>query len=198
MPKIGMEPYRREALISATIETLGDQGSLDVRVADIARKAGVSSGLAHHYFGSKERLLDATMHHLLVLLGTASGASQRISKTPEQRLQAILETNFSPRQFEPSTIATWLIFYVRAISHPEARRLLRIYIRRLNSNLTYALRQKTDADNARRIARGAAALIDGLWLRAALKHETFDADTSIETVRRYIASELQMSLWGSE
>jgi TetR/AcrR family transcriptional repressor of bet genes len=52
MPKLGMEPIRRAALVSATISEIGRAGSLDVTVSQIARRAGMSSALAHHYFGS--------------------------------------------------------------------------------------------------------------------------------------------------
>ena len=65
MPKIGMEPLRRRALIDATISAIGERGSLDVTMSDIAGRAGVSSALAHHYFGAKDDLLQATMRHLL-------------------------------------------------------------------------------------------------------------------------------------
>ena len=70
MPKIGMEPVRRRALIDATIAAIGGRGSVDVTMSEIAGIAGVSSALAHHYFGAKTDLLQATMRHLLSELGT--------------------------------------------------------------------------------------------------------------------------------
>ena len=51
MPKLGMEPIRRDALVKATIAEIGAAQSLDVTVGQIARRAGMSSALAHHYFG---------------------------------------------------------------------------------------------------------------------------------------------------
>ena len=65
MPRVGMEPIRRKALIEAAIETIGAQGNLDVTMSQIARSAGVSPALAHHYFGGKNQLFLATMRHLL-------------------------------------------------------------------------------------------------------------------------------------
>ena len=56
MPKVGMEPVRRKALVDATLRAVGDHGSLTVTMSEIARHAGVSPALAHHYFGSKEQL----------------------------------------------------------------------------------------------------------------------------------------------
>ena len=65
MPKLGMEPIRKAALVQATIAEIGRAGSLDVTVAQIARRAGMSSALAHHYFGSKEQIFLAAMRHVL-------------------------------------------------------------------------------------------------------------------------------------
>lgn len=190
MPKLGMRPIRREALISATIEALAEDGGLDARVSDIARKAGVSTGLAHHYFGSKEELFVEAMRHLLVLLGTASAASQKRSKTPQDRIDAILETNFSPRQFASSTIAAWLVFYVRSLKSEESRRLLSIYTKRLRSNLMYSILPLCDREQAQKIAEGAAALIDGFWLRAALHTSLVEPEEAAILVREYIEQNL--------
>ncbi len=65
MPKIGMEPLRRKALVDAALRTIGHHGSLNVTMSDIAREAGVSAALAHHYFGSKQQLLLETIRSLL-------------------------------------------------------------------------------------------------------------------------------------
>ena len=65
MPKLGMEPIRKAALVKATITEIGRAGSLDVTVSQIAKRAGMSSALAHHYFGSKERIFLAAMRHIL-------------------------------------------------------------------------------------------------------------------------------------
>src|SRR4051812_6007009 len=69
MPRIGVEPLRRKALISAAIEAIHARGMGQVTMSEIARRAGVSAALAHHYFGGKDQLLLATMRHLLGELG---------------------------------------------------------------------------------------------------------------------------------
>ena len=173
MPKTGMEPLRRKALIDATISAIGDRGSLDVTMSDIAGRAGVSSALAHHYFGAKEELLQATMRHILAELGSrctrraAGGGS-----TQRRRVAAVIAVNFSDSQFRPETIAAWLAFYVEAQKSPELRRLLRIYARRLHSNLMSALGGPLPPRDAELTAEGIAALIDGLYIRRALKDGT--------------------------
>jgi TetR/AcrR family transcriptional regulator, transcriptional repressor of bet genes len=167
MPRVGMEPIRRAALVKATIAEVGQKGSLDVTVAHIAARAGVSSGLAHHYFGGKEDLLFAAMRHIMTVYGAAVRAELAEAQTPRARLEGIIRASFGPGNFEPKVIAAWLSFYVHAQSTPGARRLLAIYQRRLTSNLTHALRPLVGA-RAPDCAETLAAMIDGLYIRHAL------------------------------
>ena len=190
MPKIGMEELRRKDLISAAIQTIGERGSLDVTVAQIARKAGVSAALAHHYFGGKDQLLLATMRHLLSELGTDLRLALQAADSPRARLSAIISVNFSASQFAHETIAAWLTFYAHAQQSLEMRRLLRIYARRLHSNLSFALEQLTDKQTAQHIAEGTGALIDGLYIRHALGADAPEAPKAIALVEDYITVQL--------
>ena len=167
MPKLGMEPIRRDALVKATIAEIGAAGSLDVTVSRIARRAGVSSALAHHYFGGKEDLLVAAMRHILGTYGAAVRGALATAMTPRARLDAIIRASFGPGNFAPEVIAAWLNFYVHAQSAPGARRLLAVYQGRLRSNLVHALRPLV-GENAPDLAETVAAMIDGLYLRHAL------------------------------
>ncbi|ABY37665.1 transcriptional regulator BetI [Brucella suis] len=190
MPKIGMEPLRRRELIDAAIRTIGQRGSLDVTVAQIAHEAGVSPALAHHYFGGKDKLILATMRHLLRELGRDLNAAIKQANTPHERIAAIIAVNFSAAQFAQETIAAWLTFYVHAQQSDDIKRLLRIYARRLHSNLVFALEQLTSRARANRIAEGAGAMIDGLYIRHALGADVPDAASAIALVEDYIAIQL--------
>jgi TetR/AcrR family transcriptional regulator, transcriptional repressor of bet genes len=190
MPKIGMEPMRRRELIDAAVRMIGQRGSLDVTVAQIAQEAGVSPALAHHYFGGKEQLLLATMRHLLSELGQDLRAALKAASGPRERVSAIIAINFSPKQFAPETVAAWLTFYVHAQQSPETRRLLRVYARRLHSNLSDALGWFCDRDKAAFIAEGAGALIDGLYIRHALGSGAPDAARAAALVENYVTVQL--------
>ena len=64
-------------------------------------------------------------------------------------------------------VAAWLNFYVLAQTLPAARRLLRVYQRRLQANLVHELRGMGDEHPAE-VARGIGAMIDGFYIREAL------------------------------
>lgn len=169
MPKLGMEPLRKKALVDAALRAIGHHGSLNVTMSDIAREAGVSAALVHHYFGSKQQLLLETIRSLLRALRRDAIAALAQASGPRERLSAIVRVSFQTDQFTSETVAAWLAFYVEAQRSDEMRRLLVIYNRRLRSNIIHSLNRLCPPDDAARIAEGAAALIDGLYIRHSLQ-----------------------------
>jgi TetR/AcrR family transcriptional repressor of bet genes len=166
MPKLGMEPIRRAALVKATIAEIGAAGSLDVTVSRIAKRAGMSPALAHHYFGGKDQMFEAAMRQILRDYSAEVRVALAGARDPAARAQAIIRANFAQSCFDPAAVSAWLTFYVQAQTNPAALRLLRAYQRRLRSNLTHALRPL--CTDPRGVADTLAALIDGLYIRAAL------------------------------
>jgi TetR/AcrR family transcriptional repressor of bet genes len=188
-----MEPIRKAALVNAAIVEIGKKGSLDVTVAQIARRAGMSSALAHHYFGSKEDMFLAAMRQLLTIYGAEVRGAIAASSGPEGRVRAVLIASFSPMNFRRDVVGSWLNFWVLAQTVPQARRLLVIYQRRLNSNLMVGLRPIAGA-RAGQIAASLAAMIDGLYLREALTSDTPDGAAAVAVALDYLASQLQTEL----
>ncbi len=190
MPKVGQEPIRRAALVSATIQEIGRAGSLDVTVGQIAKSAGMSTALAHYYFDSKNALFIAAMRHILGEFGTSVRRRLRQSKGPRERLRAIVDASLGSEQFAEHVVSAWLVFYVEAQRTPAAARLLRIYTRRLHSNLVHEMGQIVPAERAQRAARGAAAMIDGIYIRQALH----DDGVGYRDARRLVLDYIDMAL----
>ncbi len=192
-PIPGRPESRRRALIGAALREIADRGTLDVTVAQIAARAGVSSALAHHYFGAKEDLILATMRHLLGALGAGVAADLRRARGPRGRLSVVIAASFAPEQFHRATIAAWLTFYAKALSSPEAARLLDVYQRRLRSNLAHALRVSLPRTEAMRVADGIAAMIDGVYLRGAVTGRADGPEAAVALVEGYVDLQLAAS-----
>ena len=190
MPKLGMEPIRRAALVEATIHEIGAQGSLDVTVGAIAKRAGMSSALAHHYFGGKEQIFLAAMRHTLTIYGAEVRGALSMSNGARARVEAIVHASFSSSNFRPEVIAAWLNFYVLAQTVPDAKRLLTIYQARIRSNLVHALRPLIGA-RAPEVASRIAALIDGVYLRQSLVKSVPDQSDAAQQVIAYLNFELK-------
>ena len=189
MPKLGMEPIRRDALIKATIAAIGEAGNLEVTVSRIARRAGMSSALAHHYFGSKDAMFLAAMRHVLAVYGAEVRGALAVADDPQARVRALIRASFTPTSFRREVIAAWLNFYVLAQTRADAARLLAVYQRRLVSNLTHALRPLAGS-RARDLAEGVAAMVDGVYLREALGAGEPDGRAAARMVESWLAAKL--------
>lgn len=188
MPKTGAEASRKAALVDAAIAAVGRSGTQDVTVAGIAREAGMSPALAHHYFGSKSQMLVAAMRHILSVYG-AGVRTALAGAAPRQRAEAIIAASLDGTHFDKDTVAAWLNFYALALTEPEAGRLLSIYHRRLRSNLIHALRPRA-GDQAPRLAETLGALIDGVYLRAVLDQSGPEPAKAHRMVRRWLEDAL--------
>ncbi|MGV8831311.1 MAG: transcriptional regulator BetI [Devosia sp.] len=186
MPKIGAQARRREAMILATIAEIADAGTLDVTVSQIAKRAGMSAALAMHYFGSKDKIFLAAMRYVLELYKQAVKTGLEGAQTPYERIVAIISSSFDPSQFQREVVAAWLAFYVRALQSKEAKRLLEVYARRLQSNLLFNLRQLFDDASSEQIAQGLASLIDGFYIRHALQDSVPDRNETRALVQDYL------------
>lgn len=182
------EHERREELIAATIREIAAVGSLNVTTSQIARSAGVSSGLAFHYFKDKDSLFLAAMRDILWRYGREVREHLVGASGPKERLEAIVSASFGVGSFKRETIYAWLSFYTLAMKSAEARRLLYVYQRRLHSNLVHDLRELV-GERAPDVARRIAGLIDGLYLRYALDAAVVDGREGAGHVLRAIEAE---------
>lgn len=168
MPKVGMQPIRRRQLIDATIHTIEAHGFSETTIARISKNAGLSSGIISHYFGGKNALLEATMRSVLSDLQREMSLRLRQAEGPVSRIEAILGANFATEQSTPAICAAWLSFYAQVPHSRQLGRLHRVYVRRLRSNLQHAFAQLLPRTAAEQAAEGMSAMIDGIWVRAAL------------------------------
>ncbi|MET3813344.1 transcriptional regulator BetI [Pantoea sp. UYEF8] len=192
MPKVGMQPIRRRQLIDATLSTINEVGINDATIAQIARRAGVSTGIISHYFKDKNGLLEATMRDVTRQLRDAvsSRLQPLANASPEERLRAIVDGNFDETQVHSAAMKAWLDFWASSMHQPQLNRLERVSSRRLFSTLVAEFRRELPLEQARLAAHGLAALIDGLWLRAALSGEPFKPVVARTLTTQFIRQQL--------
>ena len=167
-PHDELEDARRVQLVEVTVDSLAEVGYVGTTLAQIARRAGVSPGLVAHYFGDKDGLLEAAFRTLARTLAARVRARLALSHTPRGRVQAVIDTNLAPEEFDKRTGTAWLAFWGQVLHVRGLKRVQTAYQRRMLSNLRNALRRMIPGEDARSLAAMIAAMIDGVWLRAAL------------------------------
>ncbi len=176
-PRDEGEEARRSQLIEVTIDSLAEVGYVGTTLAEIGRRAGVSAGLVAHYFGDKDGLLSAAFRALARPLAARVRARLALAGTPRGRVQAVIDVNLAPEEFDQRTGTAWLAFWGQVLHVEGLKRVQTAYQRRMLSNLRSDLRSMIPGEEAHSLAAMIAAMIDGVWLRAALS-EWHEADSA--------------------
>jgi betaine-aldehyde dehydrogenase len=171
-----LEDARQAQLMEVTIDSLAEEGFLGTTLAEIAGRAGVSPGLVAHYFGDKDGLLEATFRTLARVVAVRMRERFALARTPRARVQAVIDANLGPENFDRRTGNAWLAFWGQVLHFEGLKRVQTAYQRRMLSNLRSDLRRIIPGEEARSLAAMIAAMIDGVWLRAALS-EWQEADS---------------------
>ncbi|ANF83338.1 transcriptional regulator BetI (plasmid) [Acinetobacter sp. NCu2D-2] len=192
MPKVGMQPIRRQQLIEATLASVNELGFAETSIQQIAQRAGVSTGIISHYFKGKNGLIEATMRYLLQQLAvTVQQKKAECGDQPQDRLMAIVHANFSTPQTDHAAMKVWLAFWANSLHQPELHRLQQINHYRLHSNLKFEFMKVMTIDRAEIAAQTLAALIDGFWLRGALMNEEMNLSVPITICNAFIQRQFE-------
>ncbi|PIJ48425.1 transcriptional regulator BetI [Erwinia sp. OLTSP20] len=182
---------RKEQLINAAFQAIGNVGLAGITLSLVAKQAGMSTGIVSHYFGDKDGLLHATMRKILRDLRDAVAQHRKLANADTQsQLIAIVEGNFHLSQTSQHSMRAWLAFWAASMHSPYLRRLQRANDRRLYSNISHQFQRVLTKQDARTAAQGLAALIDGLWLRGSLTGQDFDSRQASLIAHDYIAQKL--------
>lgn len=150
---------------------------------DIALEANASAASINYYFGTKDRLMEATMRRLLGLLKESVIERFRDAHRPKDRLVALIEANFDDRLFTPAQCSLWVQFWSNAPYSNTLSRLHRINRGRVHSHLKSELRQLVPLENLGTVTATIQAYMDGVWLEAAQSGDISAEDARREAVR---------------
>lgn len=171
MPKVGMEKIRKQQLIEATLESVEKHGLQGTTISSISKLAGVSTGIISHYFGGKGGLIKGTTIYLLEQLRQDFLVQFNTQKpTAIERINYIINANFSTAQSSNRAAISWLSFWVLSMHSDELSQLQKVNHARLASNLRFAFKTLVKREYVDHCTSILAAQIDGQWLRCALSH----------------------------
>lgn len=175
---------RRAALIEATIASLKRNGHEGLAVRKIAAAAKVSIGLINHHFPRKDALVaEAHRRFHRQLLDGFQAAVAQAPATPQARLRAFVEANFTPPNLDRDVLTAWLVFWSLFRHSRPIQRAHRDtyggYVELVRSLLSDLHGNASGARTPRLSAIGLTALLDGLWLEWCLDPENFSPREAI-------------------
>lgn len=177
---------RRRELRRAAYEVLQTEGLAGTTLEKVAAHAGASKGIVLHYFRNKQELFEQAMREANAELRIAVTERLKHAASPRERVLAIVLGNFEPQFFRPSISHAWLSLCAEVPREPQLARLQQVFHARMNSNLVAALSELVGREEAREIALGISALIDGLWLRLGLGSSPLTREQALAQMQRYL------------
>lgn len=182
-------------LRQAAYEVLQTEGMAGATIEKVAQKAGASKGIVLHYFKSKQQLFEHAMRHSNALLRDEVVRRMRLVRTPEDRLWAIIEGNFSTAFFTPAICHAWLTLCAEVPRDPQLARIQRVIHARMRSNLRTALTALVPPDQTESVTLGITTLIDGLWLRLGLRSDGISAPEALTQMADYLRHRIPQVPW---
>jgi AcrR family transcriptional regulator len=186
-----------ERILEAACDLIAAEGIDEVRIARVARRAGASTALVHHYFSTREELLEQALVHSFEQAGDER--FQRPAGIPETAIEALArgigECLPLPGRQEREWVL-WVELWLRAVREPELRPVAARLYRRYRDWMmglieagvaTGEFRAGVDAEA---IADVAMALLDGLGVRALIADPAMDVEAAQRLVAERLAAEL--------
>ena len=123
----------RERILDVACELIAGQGMDDVRVARIARTAGVSTALVHYHFATREALLAEALRHSYERAGRARTELRAFAGDSSAGLVAAMIEHCLPLPGRLEREWTlWVELWLRAARHPALRDVARELYARLH------------------------------------------------------------------
>ncbi|MDQ7250809.1 transcriptional regulator BetI [Dongia sedimenti] len=188
-----VKEIRRKQLIDATIRAIGRFGYTSTTLTHVAGEAGLSPGIVNFYFKSKDQLLLATLEQIAEEYSTFWQAAMSKGKVaPAAGLEAMIEADFHASVCNPEKISIWYAFWAEAGNNPAYQGL----VQRLETDYTVqtiALCDRIISEggygiDARTVAVGLNAMIDGLWFDCLMEPKSFNRNDAKRVCRSYLAA----------
>lgn len=165
MARPSNKEQRRAEIVDGLLEVIVERGYERASVAEIARAAGLASGLVHYHFGSKLEVLLALVAHLSNTVEERFERRVQPGAPPRQKLDALIDAHLAlGPDADPRAVAAWAAIGTEAISQPEVSRVYGEALGRLHERLLTLLIECLGAESDRTEAaeRMAAALLSAV------------------------------------
>ena len=180
----------RQRILEATAQCIADTGVSEVRMAGIARAAGVSTALLHYHFETKEQLFEAALRHSYessTILDQE--ALRRDGHAPSERLAAYLERCLPTDATLTRDLLLWQEFAAMSPRQPAMAGVTADLFQGDVERVSAIIRDGIDDGSfapveAVTVARTAIALCDGLCTRVL----SGDPRVPLDEARRTVAA----------
>jgi AcrR family transcriptional regulator len=178
------------------VRLIAREGIDNVRIARIATEAGVSAGLVHYHFASRDALLEEALEHSYERAGDLRLAALDDGRaTAVQRLRAMIDQCLPSDRALRDDWVLWVELWLRGARDPALRPVAARLYARLHDWFAGALSDGIAAGELRacdvaRMTDRLLALIDGYGIRVLTEDPQMPLDRARTEIWAAVESEL--------
>ncbi|NIH83270.1 TetR family transcriptional regulator C-terminal domain-containing protein [Amycolatopsis granulosa] len=132
---------RRAAILDAAARLIAERGYHAVRVADIAREVGTSTGAVHYYFPGKNDVLTAALRSAVDRAFERQSAELRRLDDAHGRLLRLIEMQLPKVGVVRDEWSVWMQFWAEATINPELRPVHNAFYARWHDTIARIVRR---------------------------------------------------------
>ncbi len=185
---------RRAEILETTCEVVIERGFAATRIADVAKRLGVSSSLIHYHFDSKEQLLAEAFAHYARKDVAEMEAEVEAAPSSVAQLDRVIQ-NYVPEGSDDVEWMLWIDGWGEALRNPMMRKISQELDEQSAALVERVIRNGVDAGEFVCADPAAAAtrltsVVDGLAVQFAAHSGMMSRDQFIEHVRTLAAWEV--------
>jgi AcrR family transcriptional regulator len=136
--------YRKRQITRAAYEIIAEKGYNNFTMMDIAKRAGVSSGLIHHYFKDKENMLVTLLREMQQNIRQSLEHTLESISDPKEKLDIFMDQAFGLVENEKEYIYVTFDFLTQIKFNERMQRILSKLYRGYRETLGIILREGQD------------------------------------------------------
>jgi len=133
--------YRKRQITRAAYEIIAEKGYYNFTMMDIAKQAGVSSGLIHHYFKDKENMLVTLLREMQQNVRSSLDRALERESDPREKLGIFIDQGFNLVENEREYIYVTFDFLTQIKFNERMQRILSKLYRGYRETLSQILRE---------------------------------------------------------
>ncbi|GAB3853670.1 TetR/AcrR family transcriptional regulator [Nocardioides maradonensis] len=123
MARPSVEAERKEQILAATRAVVAEKGFQAMRVADVAKRSGISSGTIHYYFDTKRELMHAAFEWNFENSEARRSDLLDAIDDPAQRLHVLVASYLPSEELLVESWHLWFALWLEALHDPDLQEL---------------------------------------------------------------------------
>ena len=197
---VGTADQRREQMLRAALDVIGERGFPETRIADVAERAGISPALVIYYFKTKDQLLTEAIRYSEDNWYAAGTRRVAAIPTAAGQLEELVAMSCLPEaDAEPPTSwMLWLDLWAQAARHAEVASVRQKSDERWRETIRSLVLAGQESGefgpvDVTDFVQSLSALLDGLAIQIALDDPSVDAGRAFELSMRFVSGQLGFS-----